>query len=185
MTSSFKIAVKNLDQDFIKAMQEKYKDAELEITIKRPSGIQPLEEETFWNIIDQLDWEATTDDGILAPAIEHLSSLSIAHIYGFEEILSKKLYHLDQQKFAAQIGKRSFQADRYFSVDTFLYARACVVANGKAAYDEVVAIPEAMPKDLTFEPILYLAAKAYEKKTGKSFLYIPTYSYETYSNEKG
>jgi hypothetical protein len=185
MTSSFKIAVKNLDDEFIRALKEKYGDAELEITIKRPSGVQPLEEDDFWAIIDLLDWEKEENDQILAPAIEKLASLPVAHIYGFEELLSEKLYLLDQQQYAEHIGDRAFREDRYFSVDLFLYARACVVANGKDSYYEVLQHPEQMPKNLTFEPLLSLAARAYEQKMGKEFVYIPSFSYETYSNEKG
>ncbi len=42
-----------------------------------------------------------------------------------------------------------------------------------------------MPKDVTFEPILSIAAKAYQRKKKKDFLYNPSYNYETYSNKEG
>jgi hypothetical protein len=42
-----------------------------------------------------------------------------------------------------------------------------------------------MPTNVTFEPLLSLAAHAYRKKTGKDNILIPTYNYETYSNKEG
>lgn len=69
-------------------------------------------------------------------------------------------------------------------MDDFLYVRCCVVANGKAAFEEVLQHPEKMP-DLTFSGLLHLAAWAYELKTGKPFVHLSAYNYETYSNENG
>ncbi|MCB9291546.1 MAG: DUF4240 domain-containing protein [Lewinellaceae bacterium] len=51
-----------------------------------------------------------------------------------------------------------------FSSDYFLYARACVVANGKDYYEKILVNPAQMPKDFTFESLLYLAADAYKRK---------------------
>lgn len=185
MTSSFKIAVKNLDAEFVQAMKEKYAEAELEITINRSPTSPLLEEKDFWAIIDHLDWEQEEDEAILESAINKLASLPIAQIYSFEEILSEKLYRLDQQRFAINIGDSSYDKDRYFSADVFLYARACVIANGEEAYELVLYDPTKMPKNITFEPLLHLAARAYEYKTKKPFSYILTYNYETYSNSEG
>jgi len=42
-----------------------------------------------------------------------------------------------------------------------------------------------MPKDVTFELILSIAAKAYQRKTKKEFLYNLSHNYETYSNKEG
>ena len=185
MQSSFKISVSKLSPAFIKDMQEKYGEAELEITINRNPDFKPLTENEFWDIISLLDWEREEDTDIIQPAINKLCALPIAHIYGFEDILALKLYELDQKKFAKNTGENAYQKGKYFSVDVFLYARACVVANGQEAYEEVVKNPTLMPKGMTFEPLLSLASKAYEIKTGKGFSYIPSYIYETYSNKEG
>jgi len=185
MPSTFKIPVSKLSLAFIKEMQEKYGAAELEITINRKPTFTPLSDADFWEIIDLLDWEKEKDAEILKSAIDKLASLPIAHIYSFEDTLSQKLYQLDQKKFAKNIGKNAYQKGKYFSIDAFLYARACVVANGKEAYEEVIKNPASMPKGITFEPLLSLASKAYEVKRGKEFFYIPSYNYETYSNEEG
>ncbi len=117
-----------------------------------------LGEKDFWAIIDHLDWEQEEDEAILEPAIKKLASLPIAQIYSFEEILSEKLYQLDQQRYAINIGDSGYDKDRYFSADVFLYARACVIANGQGAYELVLNDPLQMPKNITFEPLLHLAA---------------------------
>jgi len=38
---------------------------------------------------------------------------------------------------------------------------------------------------LTFEPLLYVAMTAYKRKTGKEFMILPAFNYETYSNKAG
>ena len=42
-----------------------------------------------------------------------------------------------------------------------------------------------MPKDLTFEALLYLPSEAYERKTGQPYDYSPAFPVETYSNQEG
>lgn len=184
-SSTFKISLTELSPAFIKDMKEKYGEAELEIKVNREPEFVPLKEEVFWKIMDLLDWDKKEDQKILAPALERIISLPIAHIYYFEDILSEKLFLLDQRIFAEQTGKNAYRKGAYFSVDTFLYARACVVANGKAAFKSVIENPELMPKGITFEPLLSLASTAFELKTGRKFSYVPSYNYETFSNKKG
>ena len=184
-SAAFKIQLNQLSPAFIQEMKEKYGEAELEIKINRKPDFIRLKEAEFWAIIDLLDWEKEADKEILAPAIQQLKNRPLAHIYAFEDMLSEKLYQLDQQQFAESIGENAYQKDKNFSVDVFLYARACVVANGKTAFEEVLEHPSSMPKGITFEPLLLLAAKAYELKTGKTFNYIPSHNYETYSNKQG
>lgn len=71
----------------------------------------------------------------------------------------------------------------YFSPDIFLYVRCCVVANGSTFYEKVRTDPASMPKDCTFEPLLYLAEKAHRIQTGDdNYDYISPTSYETFSN---
>lgn len=183
--ASFKIPINKLSPAFIKNMKEKYGEAELQITVNRNPDFIPLTEETFWSIIDLLDWKKKEDADILAAAIQKLATLPIAHIYSFEDLLSEKLYQLDQQVFAENIGDTAYQKGKFFSVDSFLYMRACVVANGETTFKYILENPEAMPKGITFEPLLTLATKAYHKKTGREFDYAPAYNYETFANKKG
>lgn len=183
--ASIKIPITKLSPAFIKDMQEKYGDAELEITINQQPDFQPLKEETFWQLIDLLDWKKEANKAIIEPLIQQLTTLPVGHIYNFQELLAQKLYQLDQQQFAENIGKFAYQDGFYFSVDHFLHVRACVIANGKAAFEEVLAAPKEMFKDLTFESLLTVASIAYERKTGKQFIYVPSKNIETYSNKKG
>lgn len=145
-----------------------------------------MTENRFWEIIDLLDWSQGEDnDAILKPAVKALQQCSEADIFRFQDILAQKLFTLDGQAFAEQIGARSFNGPYHFSVDIFLYARAGVVANGENFYHKVLENPSMMPKDLTFEPLLYLVGTAFENKTGKDWEYLPKISYETFSNPKG
>lgn len=143
-------------------------------------------EEEFWNIISMFNWRYEGDDEkVLKPAIKYLSKKSDDEIFEFYEILSKLLYDLDGIEYAKNIGEDSYINDsEYFSVDDFLYARCCAVANGKDYYYNVLNHPEDMPKDLEFESILYVADEAYELKNGEEFDYLSKYSIETFSNKE-
>lgn len=184
MTQNIKIPIHQLNEEKLRELKEKYPSAEVNLSIHaQPHG--KLSEERFWEIIQLLDWEATTDEATVKPAVEQLAAMDDQAIYSFADLLSEKLYLLDQKKYALHIGEDAWQSDTYFSVDNFLYARACVIANGKDYYEEVSANPEEMPKDLTFETLLYVPSEAFELRTGKPYDYIPAYPVETYCNEQG
>jgi len=184
MTQSIKIPIHQLNEDKLKELQEKYPGAEVNLILQAAPG-SSLNEQDFWGIIELLNWEARTDEAVVRPAVEKLAQLDARSIYSFADLLSEKLYQLDQKQYALHIGEDAWQPDTYFSVDNFLYARACVIANGKDYYEEVLAKPEAMPKDLTFESLLYIPSETFELKTGKPYDYIPAYPIETYNNKQG
>lgn len=186
MSNSIKIPLRSLNPEIIKDLQEKYPEAEIKVERSQDKAHSPLSHERFWEIIDLLDWEKeSNDDAVLEPAIAQLSEGSVRHIFEFADILSEKLHALDQKSFAQNIGEDAWQPDKYFSVDYFLYARCCVVANGKAIFEKVLNDPTQMPKDITFEGLLYLASMAYERKMGRTLAYTPTFPIETYSNKQG
>ena len=186
MTAKIKINVSDLTPQFIKGFKEKYGDRKLEIQVSPSDKLKHLDEPLFWEIIAALDWSKKGNNTkVLAPAIKKLAAQPIRFIYQFQDLLAQKLFLLDGKAYAQNIGKDAWQANKYFSVDQFLYARCCVVANGQAAFDTVLANPTLMPKDLTFEPLLSLASKAFELKTGKPFNYFHSFNYETFANEKG
>jgi len=141
----------------------------------------------FWALLSLLDWDKTGDDAaVIEPVAVALSERSIEEILEFEEILAQKLYTLDTNAHAEQIGEEAYvDENNYFSVDGFLYARCVVVANGKSLYESVVSDPKSFPKDLEFETLLRIGAIAYERKTGKEYNHITKVSYETYSNKEG
>lgn len=186
MTKRLIIDVNDISPDWIDHLRRQYKDAQLEIIVHEPEEVEQMSEEQFWRIIDRLDWsKGEDDDAILAPAVTTLAAFSVADIHRFQDVLAEKLYALDKQAFAEQIGTYRYGGSRHFSSDTFLYARACVVANGKDFYYQVLKDPGKMPKEYTFEALLYLAGMAFEKKTGEAWEYLPKVSYETYSNREG
>ena len=74
---------------------------------------------------------------------------------------------------------------RRVSVDGFLYVRAAVIAKGQVHYEKVLSSPKQLDPEVDFEPLLSLAAAAFESKMQKPFDYFPPVSYETYTNEKG
>lgn len=182
----YRIKIEELKESWIQQLKERYRNAELEIRVIEPAAAS-FSEDDFWQVIDLLDWSRKEDDsaGILAPAIAHLSGLGESAIYRFQDILAEKLYELDKEIYAQHLGDDAPKKSGAFSSDYFLYARACVVANGKDYYDTVLADPALMPQGYTFEPLLSLAKQAYYKKTGRNFDYVPPISYETFSNPEG
>ena len=185
MDARLRINVNQLTLKFLNELREKYANAELEIKVNRNPDFVPLSENDFWAIIELLDWKKEDNELIVRPVIEHLKHLPLNNIFVFEDILSEKLYELDQRKYAEHIGMSAFHPDQFFSVDNFLYARACVIANGKTFFQQVINNPKTMPKNLNFEPLLYVAMIAYEEKTGKEFSYLPKRITETFSNKQG
>ncbi|MBI2410620.1 MAG: DUF4240 domain-containing protein [Candidatus Kerfeldbacteria bacterium] len=147
-----------------------------------------MNEDVFWEIIALFNWDKTgDDDAVLRPAVKKLASMAIEDIYQFADILSEKLYLLDGIEYASNIGEESYKGeDKYFSVDNFLYVRCCVVANGKDYFNRIIANPEQMPKEIDFEPLLYLPNEAYNKKTkSEDYDHEPKFNFETFSNSDG
>lgn len=180
-----RIKLKDLNTSFIKKLQSENEDENAQLEIRVYPSFSNNSENEFWKTIQLLDWEKSgDDDAILEPAIEYLSKKGINEIKAFQDVLSEKLFHLDGQKFAENIGENSYSENGYFSVDNFLYARCCVVANGQEFYEHVLKKPTEMPKNLTFEALLYLANKAHLRKTGNPLKYIPTHNFETFFNTK-
>ncbi len=183
-----RVQLADLKPEFVHDLEEKYGEgASLEIRVlpAQQNG-ERLTEAGFWSILDSLDWESEGDDAVLAPAVQRLAAMPVSHIYQFQDKLAAKLYALDTRAHAQHIGSASWTSpEKPFSVDEFLYVRCCVVANGKDAYEAALHDPTQMPEDMDFEPLLYLASDAYALKFGKPFDYLPTLSFETFSNETG
>lgn len=157
-----------------------------ELYVAKGKGLSTFREADFWALIDLLDWSKGEDNhAIIAPVVEALRQKPVEVIFAFQDILSEKLYNLDRQELAENMGTYRFNGDQNFSADTFLYARAVVVANGRAFYQKVLADPTAMPKEYTFESLLRIAPLAYRGKTGLDWAYHTEKSYETFSNQEG
>jgi predicted DNA-binding WGR domain protein len=145
-----------------------------------------MSEDIFWRIIALLNWKRTGDDeAVIEPAVAALTQMQIDDILGFENILSEKLFALDTELHAREIGEDAFIPGKHFSPDLFLYARCAVVVNGKSFFDSVMSDPVKMPKDMEFESLLTVAPTAFERKTGSEFDHISRVSYESFSNQVG
>lgn len=184
MTTVLKINTQNLNEAVVRDLKEHYQNAELEIRVHEvPNAAEVMGAAEFWELIAMLDWSKSNNSQIIEPLVEELSKMPIAKIYQFYDILSEKLWQLDTELYADAMMRE--EEDAYFSADEFLYARCCVVANGKDAYDGVINEPKKFPTNLSFETLLYVAARAYERKTGKKFNSTPAYNFETGSNKQG
>lgn len=183
MEGTISLHTRDLNPDAIKAIQERFGDAQLEISINSDgfTGEEVLSDSEFWALIEQLDWEAEPPNKVVSNLVEALSELPIGNIYQFADKLARCLWQLDTYRHA----KGFLEDGEYLSVDGFLYARCAVVANGQEVYDEILNSPDEMPLDLSFEELLYTAEAAYLKKTGEEMVYRPLFNYETYSNKEG
>jgi transcriptional regulator with XRE-family HTH domain len=186
VTTVLKYPLRNLHPAAIRDLQEKYPDAEFRIELDRIRSNEGMTEERFWQLIGLLDWSKQGDDAaVIEPLVKALTDSPVRHIYEFDDILSHKLFILDGLAFAREIGESAWQPDRYFSVDVFLYARCCAVANGFEHFQKLLEDPSLIPKDLDFGALLRVAGEAYLRKTSRQYVYVPAYSVETYSNEEG
>ncbi|TDN36726.1 hypothetical protein A8B98_08045 [Hymenobacter sp. UV11] len=149
-----------------------------------------MDEDLFWEIIASFNWKKRgDDDAIMLTAEERLATLPVEDIFAFDNILAEKLYQLDGQKYAnACYPKKQTLSNGtpYISVDDFLYCRCCVIINGRKFYEFTLDYPKNWPVDGTFESVLYLAQKAYERKTAdEDYPHSSEPSFETYSNRAG
>ncbi|MFJ4096123.1 DUF4240 domain-containing protein [Kitasatospora sp. NPDC089913] len=148
----------------------------------------------FWQLIDLIGGEpavavcATLDEGCERLG-EVLAAGPVEEILGYGERLAEALYRLDREEYGTQ---RAADPDLPgapvpLSDDGFLYARAAVVAAGRAAYDRVLADPElfAAHSFRSGEALLYVHEEAYEAATGEEWDHDTRYDYESCSNREG
>ncbi len=133
----------------------------------------------FWHLLKLANARAGDSPKAVDPLVESLSSCSKANIREFDEMLAEELYRLDRRDLAAHAG------DVGKSNDGFLYARCFVVSKGRATVESVLADPSKMPKDRTFESLLYAATRAYSRRTGHETEWSTHFSSETGSNSRG
>lgn len=187
MTNVLRYLLRNISPEKISDLQEKYPNASVQIQLSDAPVEGGLSEEGFWKLIALLDWSKTgNDDAVIEPVVAALANGPLRHIYDFRDILSQKLYLLDTETHARQIGEDAFgESSSGFSEDGFLFARCCAVANGKTAYEAALKNPAQMPKDLEFAALLRIANEAHRRMKGTALRYVSAYSVETFSNSKG
>lgn len=185
MDTILKIRAQDLDHALVDDIKQQFGNARVEIRVcDIPDATGILSETDFWKLIAQLDWNRQDRFGIIEPVVVALSNMPVANIYQFQDLLSEKLWALDTRAHANAFAPEQAEED-YLSVDDFLYARCGVVAKGQTFYHEVLQTPSLMPDDFTFSPLLSIAARAYERKTGNKMIIPPAFNYETYSNNAG
>lgn len=186
MTTVLELPLRDLSPSELRDLQAKYPDATVRVEAETASRDEGMDEVQFWAIMELLDWRTLNSEAILTPAVQGLSLFSEADIHQFHDILNEKLYALDGQRFAEQLGSNRYEENKHFSVDSFLYSRCCVVANGRSFYEAVLNDSTKMPKEFTFESLLYLPKLAWTLKTGRDdYSYYPEIWSETFSNPQG
>ena len=184
MTTVLEVPLQSFKPALLRGLREKFPGAFVRIQTEELAMPTNMDEPGFWKIMDQFDWKKSDNQAIAAPAIQALSQFSSAEIARFDDLLAEKLHALDGKTFALHSGKN--WDGEHFSPDEFLYARCCAVANGRQFFEKLLANPALMPKNLTFEPLLYLASKAWKMKTGEpNYSHVPGTWVETYSNPNG
>jgi len=149
-------------------------------------GRLQMSEEVFWRIISLFNWKKLgDDDAVVRPAVKALAAMTVEDIYRFHDFMAAKLHELDTEQHAREIGEDAYVPDKHFSVDWFLYARCCVVANGREFFESVISTPAEMPKDMEFEAMLTVPDVAYALMTGNEYDYVSEICYETFSNQAG
>lgn len=182
-------AQRELDKQVAAKLKKGYIEGALDAV---PAYVKPdwsaltMSEDVFWRILGLLNWKKLgDDDAVIEPAVAALAQMTEADMRRFADILAEKLYALDTEAHAREIGSEAYRPGAYFSVDWFLYVRCVVVANGRDFYESVRADPARMPKDMEFEALLLVGPTAYERRTGAEFDHLTPLSYETYSNRAG
>lgn len=186
MQTVVNVNIDEIDTKFIERLKRDFAHADVEIRLQeQPDQYLSFSDTDFWDAIALLDWSKEDDDEkVVEPLVSFLADSPIPYIYRFSDILAEKLWHLDTYAHA-KVFLDDPEEEGFLSVDDFLYTRCAVVANGQEYYEKILNNPQLMPSDLTFEPLLYIALKAYKRKTGKNFTPVYAFNYETYSNKKG
>jgi hypothetical protein len=186
MNTVLEMPLRDITANAIQDLQNKFPSATLRIETEHIRSTKGMNELRFWKIIAQLDWRTTDANKILLPAIVALSHCTQNDIKIFHDLLHEKLFTLDARHFAEALSSNRYTEGGAFSVDSFLYSRCCVVANGEQFFNSILANPSKMPKEYTFEALLSLPSQAWMLKTGKNtYNYTPDVWCETFSNSDG
>lgn len=186
MTNVIRYPLRNISPQTLRDLQEHYPNASVQIELSEKPQDGGLTESDFWNLISQLDWsKAGDDDAVISPVVAALTKSPLRHIYDFADILSHKLYLLDGEPYANPQNEINKKFDADFAADRFLYARCCVVANGKTFFDNIRQNPVEMPLNYLFAPLLRVPSEAFKQQVGKHLEHVWAYPIETFSNPEG
>ncbi|WP_243740535.1 DUF4240 domain-containing protein [Streptomyces sp. 8K308] len=139
-----------------------------------------MNEDAFWQLIHDCT-PATPDpdaERLAAALTDRLAAGQLEVIVGFAEQLAWALHRLDRREYGSEL-----------SGDSFLYARAAVVAAGRGAYEAVFRDPARFvpyARDLVWaESLVYVPDEAYRRVTGEEWDRDTRYSHESFANTAG
>lgn len=143
---------------------------------------------TFWDLVSLAGGFPPADEVTSFLPIEAaLAELDESEIISFADILSRLLYDLDRQEFAAF---PTIDTGREQSSDSFLYNRCAVVLAGRRDYQAVAAgttsfQPFTQSKGPSAELLLYAAEHAFRQVTRREWEHVSPWDYETGTNQAG
>jgi hypothetical protein len=128
-----------------------------------------MNQKEFWELIDITHQAAMGDAGIQEDKlIEELTQHSLDDIVDFERLLRQ--YILAADDFRVMAAQKIIQG--WVSDDPYLYFRCWLISQGEQVYSEVLRNPDFLAEldttqgDTDFEPLLYVADKAFALATG-------------------
>lgn len=147
-----------------------------------------MDTDRFWELVSLIGGYPPADETESFRAIEDaLVAAGESEITGFEDTLSRLLYDLDRQEFAAF---PTIDTGREQSSDSFLYNRCAVVVAGRSSYQAVLAGTQSFQafthsRGPSSEPLLYVAEHAFQQVTGREWEHVAPLDYETGTNRAG
>jgi hypothetical protein len=147
-----------------------------------------VDADRFWELVSLIGgYPPVDEDEAFQPIQTALAALGESEITGFEDTLSRLLYDLDRQEFAAL---PTIDTGREQSSDSFLYNRCAVVVAGRSSYQSVLEGTRSFQEFThshgpSSEPLLYVAEQAFEQLTGREWEHVPPLDYETGTNPAG
>lgn len=139
-----------------------------------------MTDEEFWALIALADMDLVNQEDCLSgvePIVAALSKKSPDDICAFEEMMSQKLYVLDNGDLLEELEASS---------DSFLYQRCYALVSGPRFYVDMFSDKTRNIGDFDWcESLIYVAQTAWENSQDSEWDFTASVSYETGSNEDG
>lgn len=139
----------------------------------------------FFHITDMyMNWDEEGDDElVLEPLVNFLARWGDDLIFAFDDRMAQLLYDIDTKAIATKAYK-----NEDISSDMFLYNRCVALINSKSFYNQICNGKRKLDKDVEFESILYVPARAWANLHGcrtDEYNHTTPVSYESFSNKNG
>ncbi|RPD49687.1 DUF4240 domain-containing protein [Hymenobacter sediminis] len=128
-----------------------------------------MDKTAFWQIVESAKVEARGNQQVQEQAlISSLEKLDLEQIIEFECFLREYLIEADHYNIIAA----QKIIDGYVSDDPYLYFRCWLIGQGEAIFSDALRNPDSLASIIEdpyqdFEPLLYVATIAFEKRTGR------------------